>query len=134
MECKNIKVTVIYYYSKYIKVINHGKITYPPNIFIIFHSLHQPYYNIIISGPFFFFGNSDSPVTKFVPPGCTNTWLTERIFTKHIYETKYNYIGCRLIVQYMHIDNVWPCLINTKTFRCMFYMMHYDIMFVLFYL
>lgn len=52
MECKNIKVTVIYYYTKYIKVINHGKITYPPNIFIIFHSLHQPYYNIIISGPF----------------------------------------------------------------------------------
>lgn len=53
MECKNIKVTVIYYYTKYIKVINHGKITYPPNIFIIFHCLHQPYYNIIISGPFF---------------------------------------------------------------------------------
>lgn len=54
MECKNIKVTVIYYYTKYIKVINHGKITYPPNIFIIFHSLHQPYYNIIISGPLLF--------------------------------------------------------------------------------
>lgn len=53
MECKNIKVTVIYYYTKYIKVINHGKITYPPNIFILFHILHQPYHNIIISGPFF---------------------------------------------------------------------------------
>lgn len=53
MECKNIKVTVIYYYTKYIKVINHGKITYPPNIFIIFHCLHQPYYNIIISDHFF---------------------------------------------------------------------------------
>lgn len=73
MESKKIYVTVIYYYTKYIKVINHGKITYPPNIFLIFHCLHQPYYNIIISGPFFFFGNSDSPVTKFVPPGCTNT-------------------------------------------------------------
>lgn len=36
MECKNIKVTVIYYYTKYIKVINHGKITYPPNIFYHF--------------------------------------------------------------------------------------------------
>lgn len=72
MESKKIYVTVIYYYTKYIKVINHGKITYPPNIFIIFHRPHQPYYNIIISGPFFF-GNSDSPVTKFVPPGCTNT-------------------------------------------------------------
>lgn len=54
MESKNIYVTVFYYYTKYIKVINHGKINYPPNIFIIFHSLHQPYYNIIISGPFFF--------------------------------------------------------------------------------
>lgn len=121
MECKNIKVTVIYYYTKYIKVINHGKITYPPNIFIIFHILHQPYYNIIVSGPFFW--NSGSLVTKFVPPGCTNTWLTERIFTKHIYETKYNYIGCRLII---HNYSEWPCLINTKTSRCMFYTMHYD--------
>lgn len=54
MESKNIYVTVFYYYTKYIKVINHGKINYPPNILIIFHSLHQPYYNIIISGPFFF--------------------------------------------------------------------------------
>lgn len=53
MESKKIYVTVIYYYTKYIKVINHGKITYPPNIFIIFHRPHQPYYNIIISGPFF---------------------------------------------------------------------------------
>lgn len=81
--------------------------------------------HIIISSSVdhFFFGNSDSPVTKFVPPGCTNTWLTKRIFTKHIYETKYNHIGCRLIV---HNYNEWPCLINTKTFRCMFYTMHYD--------
>lgn len=34
MESKKIYVTVIYYYTKYIKVINHGKITYPPNIFL----------------------------------------------------------------------------------------------------
>lgn len=51
MESKKIYVTVIYYYTKYIKVINHGKITYPPNIF--FNHFHCLHYNIIVSGPFF---------------------------------------------------------------------------------
>lgn len=83
-------------------------------VFIIFHRLHQPNHRQwTIFLKFKFAGH------KIRAAGCTNAWLTEYI--RHIYETKYNNIRCRLIVH-----NEWPYLINAKTLRCMFYMMHFD--------
>lgn len=121
MECRKINVAVIYCYSKYIKIINHGKITYPPNIFILFHILHQPYYNIIISGPFFLeiqIRRSQNLYRRVV-----QTRDLKNVFLLNIF-TKLNIIISDVDYLYMIITR--SSLINTKTFRCMFYMMHYD--------
>lgn len=49
----------------------------------------------------------------------------QNVFLLNIF-TKLNIIISDVDFKIIHNYSEWPCLINTKTLRCMFYTMHYD--------